>query len=247
MTLFSKNHRVKRTDARVESEVQRDSQSGTFDAINSVNDPGTEPLAVEETTEVEATVVESLVPPAVIGPTVVEPAIVEPTVVEPAAAEAKGSATASNRSQVAGAMDLEAEDIEPEPVFGIADAIHLMRSLPSDPNIDLVVRVVRVTLDAVDVSVEEIVADARRKEKRIEDSVAVLEGEVAELEKQIYARRCAIAAHKADLEETADVRERLYQADKYNAHRPPPTPPDAARVPPPRSADWGDSDHGKGH
>jgi hypothetical protein len=131
------------------------------------------------------------------------------------------------------------------PAFSIADAIQLMRSLPADPNIDLVVRVVRVTLGAVNVSIEEIMEDARRKEKRIQNAIAVLESEVADLEKQVYTRRCDIAAHQADLQETANVRERLYQADKYNGHRPPPTPPDAARVAHPKPVDWMGSDHHK--
>ena len=158
-------------------------------------------------------------------------------------------------SAVSESVDIEAEVIDPEAVaiaaaadsapalaFGIGDAIKLMRSLPNDGNVDLVVRVVRVTLGAVNVSVEEIMEDARRKERGIQASIAALDGQVAELEKELYARRCEIAAHQADLKETAGVRERLYQADKYTGHRPPPTPPDAARIPLSKLAEWGKSD-----
>ena len=108
--------------------------------------------------------------------------------------------------------------------FGIDDAIQLMRSLPTDPNSTLVVRVVRVTLGAVNVSVEEIVADATRKEARIKESIAVLEGKIVELEGQLGALRREIAAHQADLKETSNVRERLHLADQYPAPKPPPTP-----------------------
>jgi hypothetical protein len=130
--------------------------------------------------------------------------------------------------------ETDPEDVEPEsltpPVapmehrFGIDDAIQLMRSLPSDPNSALVVRVVRVTLGAVNVSVEEIVADATRKEDRIKESISVLEARIVELDGQLGALRREIAAHQADLKETVNVREKLHMADQYPGPKPPPTP-----------------------
>jgi hypothetical protein len=144
------------------------------------------------------------------------------------------------------AEPIEPVDIEPEvieapvetpPAFGIEDAIRLMRSLPADPNIDLVVRVVRVTLGAVKVSVEEIMRDAEKKELKVRESIAALENEVADLEKSLHEKRAAIATHQADLRETATVRERLHMADKYTPH-PPPLPPGVARVPLPKPREW---------
>jgi hypothetical protein len=131
--------------------------------------------------------------------------------------------------------DTDHEVVEPESIdtpsvvpiehrFGIDDAIQLMRSLPADPNSALVVRVVRVTLGAVNVSVEEIVADATRKEARIKESIAGLEARIVELEGQLGALRREIAAHQADLKETTNVRERLHLADQYPGPKPPPTP-----------------------
>jgi hypothetical protein len=138
------------------------------------------------------------------------------------------------------------QEVDPEPVtpqvalvehrFGIDDAIILMRSLPADPNMSLVVRVVRVTLGAVHVSVEEIVQDALRKETRIKESIASLELQIAETEKQLANLRREVSAHQADLKETVNVRERLHQADQYplskslpppitNAARPTPSKP----------------------
>jgi hypothetical protein len=134
-------------------------------------------------------------------------------------------------------VEFEPEEVAPAPTFGIEDAIRLMRSLPADPNIDLVVRVVRVTLSAVNVSVEEIMQDATRKEKKVRESISMLETEVSSLEEQLQARRAAIAAHQADLRETATVRERLHMADKYTPH-PPPPPPGATRVPLPKPREW---------
>jgi hypothetical protein len=135
-------------------------------------------------------------------------------------------------------VDIEPEEVvAPAPAFGIEDAIRLMRSLPADPNMDLVVRVVRVTLSAVNVSVDDIMQDAERKEKKVRESVATLENDVADLEKQLQDKRAAITAHQADLRETATVRERLNMADKYTPH-PPPLPPDAARVHLPKPREW---------
>ena len=166
-----------------------------------------------------------IVRPAVSDSAVTTLSVVGSGVAEPAAVEQ---------------MDIDLEVIEPEaielvsesagtPAFGIADAIRLMRSLPSDSNIDLVVRVVRVTLGAVNVSVEDIMQDAARKETVIQDDIAALQTQADDLEKQLYAKRCEIAAHETDLKETVTVRERLHMADQYSGHRPPPTPSDAAK------------------
>ena len=146
---------------------------------------------------------------------VVEPALVEPLDIEPEIIEPE-------------AIELVSES-DGTPAFGITEAIRLMRSLPSDSNIDLVVRVVRVTLGAVNVSVEDIMRDAARKETVIQDDIAALQTQADDLEKQLYAKRCEIAAHETDLKETVTVRERLHTADQYSGHRPPPTPSDAAK------------------
>jgi hypothetical protein len=84
--------------------------------------------------------------------------------------------------------------------------------------------VVRVTLGAVNVSVEEIVADAARKEAEIKESISTLEAKIVDLDGQLGALRREIAAHQADLKETVNVRERLHMADQYSGGKPPPTP-----------------------
>lgn len=126
------------------------------------------------------------------------------------------------------------QEVEPEaltppvvPVehrFGIDDAIQLMRSLPADPNMSLVVRVVRVTLGAVHVSVEEIVEDALRKEGEIKDKIASIEAQISDLEKQLANLRREISTHQTDLKETINVRERLHLADQYPGGRSIPPP-----------------------
>ena len=105
--------------------------------------------------------------------------------------------------------------------YGIAEAIQLMRSLPIDQNVDLVVRVIRATLASLNVRVQDIIDDATRKEKTTQEGIAALHGKVAELEKDLEARRREITALEADLKETTSVKERLQLADKVAGYSPP--------------------------
>jgi hypothetical protein len=105
--------------------------------------------------------------------------------------------------------------------YGIADAIQLMRSLPVDQNVDLVVRVVRATLASLNVRVQDIIEDASRKEKTTQEGIAALHGKVAELEKDLDARRREITALEVELKETTGVKERLQLAEKFAVHAPP--------------------------
>jgi hypothetical protein len=172
-------------------------------------------------------------------PLVKEASDADPTAPEPGNSPSAGAETAAADPAapvpVADAPSGAHEEIEPEAIetppvaplehrFGIDDAILLMRSLPADPNMSLVVRVVRVTLAAVNVSVEEIVGDAVRKETRIKEDITAIEGQIADLERQLSGLRREISAHQADLKETANVRERLHLADQYPAHKSLPPP-----------------------
>ena len=98
--------------------------------------------------------------------------------------------------------------------YGIADAMQLMRSLPVDQNIDLVVRVVRVTLGSVNVRIEDIIEDATRRQQAIQDNIAGLHEQIADLEEELELRRGEIAAQEADFKETTAVKERLLLAEK---------------------------------
>jgi hypothetical protein len=207
MAMFSKNNNGKRQDEQAKVVLDKSLEEKAAED-SSATEPSASPAAAEEPTAQAHTTSSS-------------------AVVEPAAPERVATAPAS--------VDTDQEDIEPENIlapsdqpiehrFGIDEAIQLMRSLPSDPNTSLVVRVVRVTLGAVNVSVEDIVADALRKEAQIKESIADLESGIVDLEGQLGALRRQIAVHQADLKETANVRERLHQADQYSGLKPPPTP-----------------------
>jgi hypothetical protein len=190
MTIFSKKQSGKKLD----------------DQAKVIVDGALEAKPTEASPAREASVADVRAPKAVSSPPVAaEPAAPEPADPVPSGAD----------------EEIEPEAIETPPVlpvehrFGIDDAIRLMRSLPADPNMSLVVRVVRVTLGAVHVGVEEIVADAVRKETWIKERITALEGQIADLERQLANLRREISTQQADLKETANVRERLRQADQY--------------------------------
>lgn len=228
MAIFAKKHDGKRAARKLDDYSPVDSimaskesdpessddaadVAGDLAGASPGSDTGIEPEVVIPPATVDPVVTAQVVGSGVVEPLVVESLEIEPEVIEPEALEATS------------------DNDEGRLAFGIGDAIRLMRSLPSDPNVDLVVRVVRVTLGAVNVSVEEILQDAAKKERAIQATIAGLQGDVETLEKALYAKRCEIAAHESDLKETVTVRERLHMADKYTGHRPPPTPADATK------------------
>ena len=98
--------------------------------------------------------------------------------------------------------------------YGIAETIQLMRELPGDQNAELVVRVVRATLASLNVRLPDIIEDAARKQKTIQDRIAAVHGTIADLEKQLLGQRAEIATLEADLAETTSVKERLQAAER---------------------------------
>jgi len=219
MAIFSRKNNAKRSDEQAKVILDKSLEG------RPVGEPAAEldSSPVKESTVTAATTQEP--PPQ--EPTEEAPKDSPSVVVEPSATRLTKAAPTSTTAEN---EEFEPESIETPPVvpiehrFGIEDAIQLMRSLPTDPNSALVVRVVRVTLGAVNVSVEEIVADATRKEARIKEDIEALEGKIVELEGQLGALRREIAVHQADLKETTSVRERLHLADQYPAPKPPPPP-----------------------
>lgn len=109
---------------------------------------------------------------------------------------------------------VDQHDDEPHPHYGIEQAIHLMRALPVDQNPALVVAVIKTTLESLKVKVSDIINDAARKQKDLEDRVSNLKRAIADFEKEIETRREEIARLEADHKETTAVRGRLELAEK---------------------------------
>src|SRR5262249_11821129 len=116
------------------------------------------------------------------------------------------------------------------PDYGINKAIELMRMLPSE-NVELVVRVVKTTLESTNIKVAAIIKDATRKQGELEGRVGVLKKEISELEAEIATRKKEIAALETDHRETTMVKDRLQLAEKLagatvaEPERPSPRPP----------------------
>jgi hypothetical protein len=97
--------------------------------------------------------------------------------------------------------------------YGIDKAIELMRTLPSE-NIELVVQVVKFSLESVGIHLPTIIKDAIRRQNDLQSRVGALKSEIAELEAEIKLRKDEIGRHEADHKETTMVRERLELAEK---------------------------------
>lgn len=92
--------------------------------------------------------------------------------------------------------------------YGIEDAIRLMKSLPRDNN-DVVVTVVKKTLESTNIQIQDIISDASAKEERIRGQHKRLEKEIKNFQEQIAQRNQRISDLLQDLKDTTDVRQRL--------------------------------------
>jgi hypothetical protein len=130
-----------------------------------------------------------------------------------AAAAAADPAPAPVTTVVAEPPPAEAEGEDFDSSFGINKAIELMRTLPAD-NVELVVQVVKLTLESTKIRISTIIEDASRKQDDIQGRIKVLKAEIAEFEKEIAVRREEIASLEADFDETSTVKERLVLAEQ---------------------------------
>lgn len=96
-----------------------------------------------------------------------------------------------------------------QPRIGIDHAIQLIRSLPTERNVDLVVTVLKTTLESLGIRVTDIVADAVRRQKDLEGRVGQLKSEIGTLEKEIEQRAQEILRLEAAHAETSKVRDYL--------------------------------------
>ncbi len=87
-----------------------------------------------------------------------------------------------------------------------------MRTLPAD-NVELVVQVVKFSLESVGIKLPIIIEDAIRRQKDIQGRIGVLRAEIADLEAEIKQRKDEIDRLDADHKETTVVRDRLELAE----------------------------------
>lgn len=95
--------------------------------------------------------------------------------------------------------------------YGIEEAILLMKALPRDNN-EVVVTVVKKTLESTNIEVQDIIDDANTREERMRAKQKQLETEIKNLQSEITQRNQRISELVQDLKETSDVRQRLQLA-----------------------------------
>ena len=108
------------------------------------------------------------------------------------------------------------------PSYGVADLIALIKSIPIDHHPDLVVQVVKTTLESVGVHVADIMDDAARLESDVKDRIAAIEGEIGGLAQEIDRRRDLIAQLRSDVADLTFAKERWQKADNAMFTAPPP-------------------------
>jgi hypothetical protein len=95
------------------------------------------------------------------------------------------------------------------PAVGIDHAIMLMRQLPTGKNVDLVVTVLKATLESLNIRVVDIIADATRRQKELEGRAGQLKGEIAALQQEVAKREDEIKRIDEAYAETTKVKEHL--------------------------------------
>jgi hypothetical protein len=105
---------------------------------------------------------------------------------------------------------------EERPHYTIDQAIELMRALPpsTEQNVELVVTIIKTTLESLKVRVGDIIEDASKKQKRLEDRVADLKREITDFEKEIQTRKDEIGRLETDHAETTSVKGKLELAER---------------------------------
>ena len=113
--------------------------------------------------------------------------------------------------------------------YVIDDAIKLMRTLPVEENENLVVRVMKTTLESLKVRIGDIVDDAMKRQDVLGKKVTDYKAQIQSFEREIEARRHEIHRLEEELGEVTRVKERLLAADQLSVT---PNPPGAGSMSP---------------
>jgi hypothetical protein len=97
--------------------------------------------------------------------------------------------------------------------YGIADLIRLLKIIPTDHHPQLVVQVIKTTLESVGVKSSFVIEDALAQENGIRDAIEMLESQIVVLRQEIQARQEQIAQFDVALRETIGARNLLASAE----------------------------------
>jgi hypothetical protein len=117
-------------------------------------------------------------------------------------------------ADLSGVPESDPESLITHPVeYGIDKAIELLRKLPEE-NTDLVVTVVRETLQSANIDVDLVVEDAQIKANRMQDKMSELTSEIAVLKTQIAQKEAEIIQTETTCKETQRVQELLQRSQQ---------------------------------
>ena len=92
-----------------------------------------------------------------------------------------------------------------------------MRSLPTEQNPELVAMVITTTLESLELSVTDIISDAKTRQAELEARIGSIKAKNSALEKEIEIGVEEIVKLEATLAETVNVKERLEHAHDHQA------------------------------
>jgi hypothetical protein len=104
--------------------------------------------------------------------------------------------------------------------YGIGDLIRLLKSIPIDHHPELVVQVIKTTLESVGVRSSAVIEDAIVRENGIREAMEMLESQIVVLTQEIEARQYQIAQLRVELSETTRARSLIANAEAPSGSAP---------------------------
>jgi hypothetical protein len=110
--------------------------------------------------------------------------------------------------------DRQAAPAPAHDVYRITDLIQLLKTMPIEEHPNLVLQVIKTTLESVGVHSSTLIDDANLREEAIREHIGVLDGEIIAFTHEVQTRRDYIAYLNAELAETIDAKSRLSSVEE---------------------------------
>lgn len=115
-------------------------------------------------------------------------------------------------------MDSPEQQSSSKPEYGIQETIKLLRAMPKGDQ-DIVLMVVKKTLESMDVRVADIIRDAEIKEKGFNQLLSTLRAEVTDYQSKVKTKQQEIITLEVVLKETTAVKNRLMYVENLSAEK----------------------------
>lgn len=115
-------------------------------------------------------------------------------------------------------MDAPERQSSSKPEYGIQETIKLLRAMPKGDQ-DIVLMVVKKTLESMDVRVADIIRDAEIKEKGFNQLLSTLRAEVTDYQSKVKTKQQEIITLEVVLKETTAVKNRFMYVENLSAEK----------------------------